>query len=130
MRDLCWSCKSFKDIVYTEDGTNHPFCEECLAKIPLSSDEWAFILLTSPWSPYGPPFKEGDVVECRTAGQTYDGVGTVHEMDMAFEHGGTPVYPTWRVVMTTKAREDALDEQWYTENCLTRVNQEEVANND
>ena len=51
-------------------------------------------------------------------------------MDMAFEHGGTPVYPTWRVVMSTKAREDALDEQWYTENCLTRVNQEEVANND
>ena len=52
-------------------------------------------MLTSPWSPYGPPFKPGDVVECRTAGETYDGVGTVHEMDMAFEHGGTKFF--WKI---------------------------------
>lgn len=124
MKDLCGVCKSFKDIVWNEDGTNRPYCQECLNQLPLSSDEWAFILLTAPWSPFGPPFKAGDVVEARTAGRVYDGVGTVHEMDMSLTHGGTPVYPTWRVVLTTKAREDALDEQWYTENCLQRVNQQ------
>lgn len=128
MRDLCWGCKSFKDIVYTEDGTNNPFCEGCLANIPLSGDEWAFILLTAPWSPFGPPFKIGDVVECRIAGEYYDGVGTVQEIDMSFEHGGTPVYPTWRVTLDTKAHDGVPDEQWYTENCLKRVNQEANSN--
>lgn len=130
MRDLCWGCKGFKDIVWVEDGTEHPFCEACLAQIPLSSDEWAFILLTSPWSPVGPPFKKGDVVECRTGARVLDGIGVVQDMDMSLEYGGTPIYPTWKVVLTEKAREDALDEQWYTEVCLTRVNQEEVAKND
>ena len=124
MRDLCWSCKSFKDIVWHEDGTDNPYCESCLAKLPLSSDEWAYILLTAPWSPYGPPFKKGDVVECRVAGELYDGIGTVQEIDMSFEHGGTPVYPTWRVELTTKANDDVPDERWYTENCLQRVNQQ------
>lgn len=130
MRDLCGVCKGFKEIVWHEDGTNRPYCQECLNQLPLSGDEWAFILLTSPWSPYGPPFKPGDVVECRTAGEIYDGVGTVEEISMDLKNGGTPVYPTWRVVLTTKAREDALDEQWYTENCLNRVNQSEEATND
>lgn len=130
MKDLCGGCKTFQEIVWHEDGTQRPICEACLAKIPLSSDEWAFILLTSPWSPVGPPFKAGDVVECRVAGQIYDGVGTVQEMDMNLDHGGTPIYPTWRVVLTTKAHDGVPDERWYTENCLTRVNQEEVANND
>jgi len=130
MRDLCGVCKSFREIVWKEDGTNRPYCEPCLSQLPLSSDEWAFILLTAPWSPFGPPFKQGDVVECRTAGQIYDGVGTVHEMDVELEHGGTPIYPTWRVVLSTKAHENAPDERWYTENCLSRVNQVEGAVSD
>ena len=130
MKDLCGVCKSFTDIVWHEDGTNRPYCQECLNQLPLSSDEWAFILLTAPWSPVGPPFKAGDVVECRTAGLIYDGVGTVEEMDMTLAHGGTPVYPTWRVVLSTKAHDKAPDEAWYTEVCLTRVNQSEEAAHD
>ena len=124
MKDLCGICKTFQEIVYVEDGTNRTFCESCAANEPLTSDEWSFLLLVAPWSPFGPPFKSGDVVECRTAGQLYDGVGTVQEIDMDLAHGGTPVYPMWRVTIETKAYPEAPDEAWYTENCLTRVNQE------
>ena len=106
MKDLCGVCKNFRDIVWHEEGTRRPYCRDCLSQLPLSSDEWAFILLTAPWSPF------------------------VQDMDMTLEFGGTPVYPTWRVVMTSKAREDALDEQWYTENCLTPVTDSEEATRD
>lgn len=130
MKDLCGVCKNFREIAWHEDGTDRPYCKPCLDQLPLSGDEWAFILLTAPWSPFGPPFKVGDVVECRTAGQIYDGVGVVEEVDMSFAHGGTPVYPTWRVALSTKAHDLAPEEAWYTENCLTRVNQNEEAISD
>lgn len=124
MKNLCAVCKNIQEIVYVEEGTDRPFCQACLAREPLTPDEWKFLLLMLPGSPFGPPFTEGDVVEARTAGVIYDGVGTVHEMDMVLAHGGTPVYPTWRVVLSTKAHDKAPDEDWYTENCLTRINQE------
>lgn len=128
MKDLCGVCKTFQEIAYVDDdGTDRMYCAPCLMAEPLTTDDWKFILLTAPWSPFGPPFKEGDVVEARCAGEIFDGIGTVHEIDMALAHGGTPVYPTWRVVLDTKAHDKAPDEGWYTENCLTRVNQKEEA---
>jgi hypothetical protein len=127
MKDLCGICKTFTEIVYVEEGTERPFCEPCVMAEPLTKDELQFLLLMLPGSPWGPPFKEGDVVEARCAGVIFDGVGTVHEMDMSFAHGGTPLYPTWRVVLETKAHDKAPDEGWYTENCLTLVKETEGA---
>lgn len=121
MRDLCYGCKQFKEIAYTQGGTDHPFCEECSMIQPLTSDEWAMMLLVAPDSPYGPPFRPGDKVEARTAGTIYDGLGEVAQMSMSLEHGGTPVYPTFRVVLSEKAHDQAPDEAWYTEVCLTKV---------
>lgn len=118
MKDLCGVCKTFADIVWHEDGTDRPYCRSCLDRLPLSSDEWALILLTAPWSPVGPPFKAGDVVHCRTSQGVYEGVGVVREIDIAFAHGGTPIYPTWRVEITDKADPSVPDERWYTENFL------------
>lgn len=121
MRDLCYGCKQFKEIVYTQGGTDQPFCEECSMIQPLTSDEWATVLLVAPDSPWGPPFRPGDKVEARTAGTIYDGVGEVTNMYMDLEHGGTPVYPTFRVVLNEKAHDQAPDEALYTEVCLTKV---------
>lgn len=121
MRDLCYGCKTFREIVYTQGGTENPFCEQCSVIQPLTSDEWALLLLVAPGSPFGPPFKPGDRVEARTAGQIYDGVGEVTNVSMSLEHGATPVYPTFRVVIDDKAHDQAPDEAWYTEVCLTRV---------
>lgn len=121
MRDLCFGCKSFKDIAHTESGTERPFCQECALTQPLTSDEWAFVLLTAPWSPFSAPFKPGDKVEARTGAQVYDGVGEVTDMSMSLDHGGTPVYPTFKVVISEKAHDLAPDEAWYTEICLTKV---------
>ena len=121
MRDLCYGCKQFKEIAYTQGGTDHPFCEECSIIQPLTSDEWAMMLLVAPDSPWGPPFHPGDKVEARTAGTIYDGIGEVAQMSMSLEHGGTPVYPTFRVVISEKAHDQAPDEAWYTEICLQKV---------
>jgi hypothetical protein len=119
MRDLCFGCKSFQEIVYTEGGTDHPFCEACALVQPLTSDEWALVLLTAPWSPFSAPFKPGDRVEARTAATIYDGIGEVTDVSMSLEHGGTPVYPTFKVIINEKAHDQAPDEAWYTECCLT-----------
>lgn len=127
MKDLCAVCKKFLEIAYVEEGTNRPLCDACLMAEPLTSDERDFLLLMAPWSPVGPPFRKGDIVEARCAGKIFDGIGEVHEIDMCFEHGGTPVYPTWRVTLTEKAHDKAPDEGWYTENCLSLVRRSEVA---
>lgn len=121
MQDLCYGCKQFKEITYTQGGTGHPFCEECTVVQPLTSDEWALMLLVAPDSPYGPPFRPGDKVEVRTAGVVYDGVGEVTQMSMSLEHGGTPVYPSFHVVLSEKAHDQAPDEAWYTEVCMSKV---------
>lgn len=120
MRDLCTGCKQFREIDYTSiEG--QPWCANCSMTPPLTSDEWALMLLVAPDSPYGPRFRPGDHVEARTAGVIYDGVGEVTHMSMSLEHGGTPVYPTFRVVLSEKAHDQAPDEAWYTEVCLQKV---------
>lgn len=129
MRDLCYGCKQFRDIAYTQGGTDHPFCEDCATVQPLTSDEWATVLLTHPASPYGPPFRPGDKVEARQViasdGTNVEfqlqGRGEVAQVSMSLEHGGTPIYPAFRVVFSEKAHADAPDEFWYPEACLTRV---------
>lgn len=120
-RDLCWGCKSYQEIVYVQGGTEHPFCAECALAQPPTGDELALILLTAPWSPYSAPFRPGDRVEARTAGEIFDGVGEVAEVSMSLEHGGTPVYPTFLVKISDKAHDQAPDEAWYTEVCLRKT---------
>ncbi len=128
MRDLCYGCKNFREIAYT-DVIKNPFCEDCSTLQPFTSDEWAMVLLTHPASPYGPPFRPGDKVEARQViasdGRNtefrFEGVGQVAQVSMSIEHGATPVYPTFRVVINEKAHDEAPDEFWYPEACLTKV---------
>ena len=119
--DLCYGCKRFTEIAWTEGGTERPFCRPCTDAMPPTQDELNVLLLLAPWSPIGPPFRPGDVVEARTGAVVLDGVGTVREMSTALENGGTPIYPTFLVVITEKAHDGAPDQCWYTEVCLTRV---------
>lgn len=119
--DLCFGCKKFTEIVWTEGGTDRPYCQTCVDEMPPTVDEVNMVLLLAPWSPIGPPFKPGDVVECRTAAIIFDGVGVVQEMSISLRDGGTPIYPSFRVALTEKAHDKAPDEAWYTEVCLKRV---------
>lgn len=121
---LCYGCKTFQDIFYIQPETGLEFCRECSLLEPLTVEDWAMFFLATPGTPLGPPFTAGDVVEARTAALIYDGIGVVKEMSMQLKHGGTPVYPTWRVEITEKAYPEAPDECWYTECCLTKVKQE------
>ena len=119
--DLCHGCKRFAEVAWTEGGTGRPFCRGCVDSMPPTRDQLDALLLLAPWSPIGPPFRPGDVVECRTGAILFDGVGTVREMSTSLEHGATPIYPTFRVALTEKAYDDAPDEAWYTEVCLRPV---------
>lgn len=124
--EVCYGCKLPRGIVYTDAATGQVFCANCSRGMPLNPAEWALLLLTTPGSPVGPPFAPGDVVECRRAATHYEGVGTVQEMSMSLEHGGTPLYPMFRVALTDKATPEAPDEAWYAEVSLTRVKERET----
>jgi hypothetical protein len=67
------------------------------------------------------PFKEGDRVQCRTGGVIFDGVGTVQEVSFDLEHGGTLIFPMFRVSIDEPADELSPAEGWYSEICLARV---------
>lgn len=126
---LCYGCKTFQEVAYIQPETGLEFCRKCRWNQPLTLEDLALYLLTTPGSTIGPPFAVGDVVEARVAEVLYDGIGTIAEMSMTIERGGgTPVYPTFRVVFTEKAdTHEVPDEAWFPENCLTKVDQKEVS---
>ena len=125
--NLCYGCKTFQEVAYVQPETGLEFCHKCRWDQPMTMEDLAVFLLTTPGSDFGPPFVVGDVVEARVAAVLYDGIGTVAEMSINLERGGgTPVYPTFRVVFTEKAdTHDVPDEAWFPENCLTKVNVKE-----
>lgn len=120
MAELCAGCRTFVEMPAAPAGPVH--CVACAATLPPTAEQWmlAYLMLTI-------PFEVGDRVEARTAGELFDGVGTVTEVSMSLEHGGTPVYPTFRVVIDSPAYDQAPAEQFYTEMCLTKVSEESRA---
>ena len=127
MTELCFGCRIPQaGNVYVHPDTGQGFCMTCARGMPMNSAEWAMILLTTPGTAIGPPFRRGDVVECRRAAQIYEGVGVVVGMDMSLAHGGTPLYPMFHVKLTEKAGDEVPDEAWYAEVSLTPVREKEA----
>lgn len=122
--DLCWNCKNYKEIVYTEANTLRSFCKPCALAMPPTSEELALLFLQATC-----PFRVGDKVEARTAGTVFDGTGEVTEVSTDLRNGGTHVFPSFHVTLETKAHELAPDEAWYTEICLRKLttNSEQAA---
>lgn len=118
---LCYGCKQLRDIAYV-DPTDRGYCAECIPSLNLGSVVRAmqFLSLTI-------PYKVGDRVRAHTAGEIYDGVGTVAEISFDLKHGGTPVYPMFRVVIDEPADEHAPDQGWYTETCLAAAELEPIS---
>ena len=112
--ELCASCKEMREPAATYDELN--YCEECFNSLPPKPEVvgLAYLLATI-------PFHVGDRVECRTAGELYDGVGTVEEIDIDFKMGGTPVFPAFKVLLDEKVKDSLPDILWYTENGLKLV---------
>lgn len=114
---VCRGCKRLAEVAYTNDlGLN--YCPRCAPDVAPRPELSALDFLLA-----NPPFHPGDRVECRTGGEIYDGVGTVAEMSYDFEHGGTVVYPAFRVTIDEPVNEHSPVEGWYTEICLKRVKQ-------
>ncbi len=66
------------------------------------------------------PFEKGDRVDCRLAGERYDGRGTITTVSMDLKDGGTPVNPIFHVAFDGDARDGRRD-GWYCENDLAKV---------
>jgi len=115
-KDVCWSCRFYRDIEYTEAGTQRPFCKACALQLPPTSEELAMLFIEVTC-----PFKVGDKVEARTAGEVFDGTGEVLEISTDLRHGGTRVYPSFLVRLDTKEHDLAPDQAYYTEICLKKV---------
>lgn len=113
---VCQGCKQLAEIAHT-DSLGLGYCARCAKDIPVPSETLGLEYLIA-----NPPFVAGDRVECRTGGEIYDGVGTVQEMSFDFEHGGTLIYPAFRVVIDEPANEHSPKEGWWTEVCLKKVN--------
>lgn len=114
---LCNGCMKIKEIIYTEEGTERTFCKECALALPPTSEELALLFLS-----LTTPFKVGDRVEARTAGEVFDGVGTVTKISTQLHHGGTPVYPSFYVKLESRAHDRAPEDgAFYTEICLRKV---------
>lgn len=115
MSGLCYECKQLKPVAYT-DSLDHDYCEGCFSvlSVPPPPTLMDFLQVTV-------PYRVGDRVECRTAGALFDGVGKIDQISTDLENYGTPVYPSFHVVIDDKAYPDAPDSLWYTESCLTKV---------
>jgi hypothetical protein len=112
---VCQSCKHFAEIVKT-DTLGLEYCAGCARDLPPTSEDEALLFLIA-----NPPFHSGDRVECRTGGEIYEGTGVVRDMSFDFQHGGTLIYPAFRVEIDSPANEHSPAEGWWTEVCLTRV---------
>jgi hypothetical protein len=111
---FCFVCKTIAKIVYT-DESDRDYCVKCAADLPVPSEVYGLIYLSETV-----PFKVGDKVECRTAGELYDGVGKVVEVSTSSVNGGSLVYPAFKVALEEKAENFLPDDLWYTEICLRR----------
>ena len=117
MSGLCETCRELKDVAHT-DELGREYCAECLASNPDYSIPFMFAYLVATI-----PFHVGDKVEARTAGALFDGVGVIDKVSVNLSDWGTPVYPSFHVVIEDKAYPEAPDDLWYTESCLTKVDQ-------
>jgi hypothetical protein len=112
---LCESCRELKPTVWT-DALGREYCAECFAVLPTATP-WRmidYLMLTI-------PFHVGDRVECRTAGALYDGIGTIDEVSIDPAKFGTPVFPSFHVVIEEKAYDEAPEDRWYMEQQLKKV---------
>jgi hypothetical protein len=112
---VCESCKELKEIVYA-DSVGREYCDSCFSTMPVPTPTriMDYLLRTI-------PFRVGDRVEARTAAVIFDGIGTIAEISIEPEKFGTPVYPSFRVVIEEKAYPEAPDERWYMEAQLKKV---------
>lgn len=110
---LCFSCRGLREIAYV-DPIDRGYCAPCAVDLPIGSVARAmqFLSLTA-------PFKPGDRVGAYTAGELYDGIGTVVSVD--FDHRMTPIAPTFRVRIDDPADPEVPAEGCYTAEDLTAV---------
>lgn len=119
MADYCQSCKE-RALIVAVDTVGRDVCTNCAP----SSE--AFYEAGLAYLRETIPFQIGDRVECRTAGVLFDGTGYIDAISNDLEYGGTPVYPSFHVVIENRAYDEAPEDAWYCESQLTHAEKQEV----
>lgn len=112
---LCWNCKLPAEPPLLVDDLARVLCANC------QHSDYHPELLGLAYLQATIPYKAGDRVHASTAGEVYDGIGTVREVSTELRHGGSPVHPSFLVEIDDPANPDAPDKGWYTEPCLRRA---------
>ena len=121
MIGVCRGCKQLAEIVHTSN-LGLDYCAQCTADLPKPPEIAGLEFLLA-----SVPFVKGDKVECRVAGEMYDGIGTVQDVSFEVERGGgTLIFPAFLVKIEEPANEDSPSEGWYFEPGLTRVKAEKL----
>lgn len=113
MAMICMGCGKECVEHFDDPLTLRAYCAVCASNEKTSS-RGAFMVLLDRVLPLG----TGVHVECRTAGVRYDGNGVIVGVSHELADGGTPVHPAYLVNM-----DDSAESVWYTEICLTRINE-------
>ena len=110
---LCFSCHELHEIAYV-DPIDRGYCFACTRDLPIGSVTRAmqFLSLTI-------PFTVGDRVAAFTAGELYDGIGTV--TGVSFDHRVTPMYPTFGVHIDDPADDEVPENGKYIGAQLVRA---------
>jgi hypothetical protein len=115
MTGLCQGCRRIRALSYT-DQADRSYCVDCTALLPVAQSAMMVAFLADTV-----PYKEGDIVSCKTGGQVFDGIGHVVEVSFSPEHLASPVVPMFRVAIDEKAYPEVPGSIWYAECCLERV---------
>lgn len=105
----CWSGDG-REIAYRDRITKRGYCAKC-AESPITSS----LDVAAQFTVDDTPYQMGELVECRTVGTIWEGIGEIVAISTSLEHGGTPVAPAYLVLM-----EDSRM-LWFTPVCLKRM---------
>lgn len=117
---LCWNCKLPAEPPLLVDDLARVICANC------QHSDYHPELVGLAYLQATVPYKPGDRVHASTAGEVYDGVGTVLRVSTLLEHGGSPVYPSFLVEIDEPANPDAPKFGYYTEPCLRKVSSDDA----
>jgi len=109
---LCEFCRELKPVAWV-DQVGREFCAGCLTDLTVLTGPTLVDYLMATI-----PFKVGDRVRCYTAGALFDGIGTIDEVSTELDKFGTPIFPSFHVVIDEPAYPEAPDSLYYMERQL------------
>jgi hypothetical protein len=121
MTGLCQGCRRIRALSHTDEA-DRSYCADCADLLPVAQSAVLVAFLANTV-----PYREGDIVSCKTGAQVYDGIGHVVQVSFSPEDLASPVVPMFRVAIDEPAYPEVPNEVWYSEICMSRVTDKEAS---